>query len=289
MGNRFTFLFALMLFLTAFASNCAMASKIKKVSLAGHPYPPYYNEDGQGLIPELYQEIFKGHGVEFEFRILPIKRSVQELMSLEVDGLSPGDIFLTASERSEVYTKTFFSVGITWLFFKTNFSKRLISKSTPQVTNETIAIIVNSPFKDSYEKKGIHYTEVENPIQSIKMVKDNRVQFAEITQLSALFLLDKLYKKEGQKFQFLDKEVLPLGVSFLKKNIRAKKISAMIDQGLKRVMGNGKYIEVFEGYWGKGNIPKKILPEAIRKYGVEKVNIDLFYSYKRNAFGKIIK
>jgi ABC-type amino acid transport substrate-binding protein len=271
------------------ANNKSSLPPIKVVTIATHAYAPYYNKKGKGVIADIYQAIFTEMNIELKLKVLPIKRGVQELMMGKVDAFSPGAIFLTSKQKIDTVNDNIFNVMITWMSYWPTSEKNTKEKSLKEMKGERCGVIMNSPYLSVYNQFKINYIKTETPRQLVKMIKHNRVQHSEITLFSGLFLSYNLYPKETEKFHFQKRETLSLGLSFLKKSLRSKKVRAKIQQGFKQIIKAGTYIEILESYWGDNNIPREILPTQLKHLGKSEISKKLFHSYKRNSYGRIIR
>ncbi len=277
--------------LTLFISICnhvvAQANTQETITIAIHDYPPFNDKAGGGLVADIYRAAFSEVDMAIEFRVYPIKRGIQELLSGRVDAHSPGHAFIQGDNEKKINWTPTFTVFVVWAFYKPN-QKRIQFTNLTDLRGYRLGVITNSAKLEHYIQHGLDIYPVQTPEKLIKMTKAKRFDYFETASLSSYLLVKNTFPDEWSNFDSIPWDSVQASLAFLKDDPKSQHNKQLFDKGFDAIKRNGKYMQILETYWGKNNVPKDVLLDDLKQFGVEKVNAKLFHSYKRDENGKII-
>lgn len=258
------------------------------ITVAVHDYAPYYNHEAKGFLSDIYTESFKSQGITVEYLVLPIERGVIYFFSNKVDAHSPGNIFFNPEQLKQADCVKTFKIMACWHYYKP-LQKRINFTSLDDMRGYRLGIIYKSPYAPLYRSHQLTIFEVQRPAQLVKKVQAGRDNFFEATLFSGLVMINSIFPKEWDLFDYIAWDVSDGSLAFLKNNTKAQRLKKIFEKGFNQVKQNGTYIEILERYWGKNNIPKDILPDDLMPFGTEHFSIKTFQQYKRTEYGEIIQ
>lgn len=270
----------------AFVST-AMAKD--SMTIAVHDYAPYYNNDGKGMLIDLYQAICDDAKIDVTFKVLPVKRGIEYLFDSKVDAFSPGHIFMTPEQFNQVSIIKAFNVVGVFIYYDPGNKKAVVYNSVTNLKGSKVGVIQNSPWLPEYEQVGLPVEQIQTPELLVKMLYAGRFDFIETTLLAGFTITNGLYKNEVKNFDFVVHDVIECSVAFLKSNPKGMALMDKFNASFETIKKNGEYVRVLETYWGKNNIQKEALPDDLKKYGTDKASLDVFSTYNRNAWSKIVE
>ena len=104
--------FGLLLF-ASMLSNSAVP-----ITIAVSNYHPYNNEQGQGLVSDLYRAAFAEVDQPITIITTPIRRGVSMLLNGQIDALSSGNMFAQGAQRELITWTPTFKVTMASFFLK---------------------------------------------------------------------------------------------------------------------------------------------------------------------------
>ncbi|MBU0992017.1 MAG: transporter substrate-binding domain-containing protein [Proteobacteria bacterium] len=254
--------------------------------IAVHDYAPYYNNEGKGMMIDVYQAACDAAGIGVSFQVLPIKRAITYLFENKIDAFSPGHIFMSPEQVEQVsMVKTFNVVGV-FTYLNPGKTKN-VTNTISDLKGKKLAIVVNSPLLPIYQQNGLTYDEIQTPELLTKMLFAGRVEFAEGTLLTGLSLTNQLFKDRLKELDFLVITPIECSLAFNKANPRTQNLLQQFTKGFETIKKNGTYIKILESYWGKNNIQKEALPADLVQFGTDKTSPAIFSQYDREPWGKI--
>lgn len=258
------------------------------ITITGHQYAPYYNQNGEGLLPDIWKTVFAKVGVRVRVEILPIKRGIQMFFQNKYDALSPGKILLPEKKKAIVTEVKFFNVVPSWIYLENEKTKNFKYKDESSLRGFKLLAINSSPYKEIYQQHQLDFQLVETPKQMMKMLKVKRADFIELTFLSGQHMAYQLYKKAPEQLKFRRRDFIEGGLAFKKDNKRSIRLEKLFRKGLALAIKDGSFLKVLESYWGRKNVPKFALPKHLRYLGVKDYSSNKFFNTKRTSYGKII-
>lgn len=279
--NRIHFILCLILVLVPFIASA------ETVTVAVHDYAPYYNEEAKGFLSDIYTESFKTQGLTVEYQVLPIERGVIYFFSHKVDAHSPGNIFFTPDQLKLADCVKTFKIMACWHYYKP-LQQRIPFTSLDDMRGYRLGIIYKSPYAPLYRAHQLSIYEVQRPAQLVKKVQAGRDNFFEATLFSGLVLINSIFPEEWDNFDYIAWDVSDGSMAFLKNDPDSQRLKKIFEKGFNLVKQNGTYIDILERYWGKGNIPKEILPDDLMSFGTDNFSVQQFQQYRRTNYGEII-
>jgi len=232
------------------------------VRIATVPYPPYHQEN-DGLLNRLYTELFKSVGLKTEFIFAPIKRGEVSFLKNEVD-IFTSHVLIEPKHYGLITRMHMFNFAVALFYIKrpgVKFSK------LEELDGQRIGVILNTPYADLYKQHKIATSSSKDPSTLLEMTLFDRVMLFESTLLTGIINIQS--KSELKKFDYFVFDILESGPAIMKSHPKHDFLVKKLEQGFKNIKSNGKYIQILESYWGKGNIPKDVLPQDMKAHGVE--------------------
>ncbi len=275
--------FGLLLF-ASMLSNSAVP-----ITIAVSNYHPYNNEQGQGLVSDLYRAAFAEVDQPITIITTPIRRGVSMLLNGQIDALSSGNMFAQGAQRELITWTPTFKVTMASFFLKPGPHAPHPLTSLSDLRDYRVGSVVNSTALDLYALHNIEATQLQTPDQLLHMTQRSRLDYFNVTLLSGLLLIDKHYPDSWQQFDQHPWYTDDPGLSFLRGDTKALKLKARYEIGLAKIKENGRYLQILEAYWGKGNVPKLALPVELQPYGVDRIDPSRFHARNRDSSGKLIE
>lgn len=261
----------------------------EKIIISVHDYMPYYNAEGEGLMVEVYKDAFNRFGVDVDIQVLPIKRALSYLFENKVDAFSPGHIFMSEEMKNNAQWEDAFVVALVLFYYKPNLKKPFVYTALDDLKGYKLGVLVNTSLIPLYKEHNLEYYESQSPQRMLKMAKAGHVDFAVITLLTGMILIQQNYPDEVENFDYFVFKRLPCSFAVSKGNPNHTKTLSQFQKSLKDMKSDGTYIQHLERYWGKGNIPKVVLFEDLESLGLDHIDPAVFNQYPRNNWGRIIE
>ncbi len=285
--SRIIFL-SILLFLPFSHHIYAQEIGLEKIVITTDYYPPYYNKSGAGLGGDIYRAAFAEVGIVVEFKAFPINRALKVFLDGTVDAHSPGDLFIHGDDREKINWTTSFKVVAGWVFYVPN-QKRIELNTLADLKGYRLGTTIHSPNIETYRQYELDIHNVQTPLKLVKMTKAGRFDFFETSHLTNLLLVKSLFPNEWHNFDFVPSMLLGASLAFVKDNVKSQQFKQLYDKGFDIIKQNGKYLQIHEAYWGENNVPKDVLPDELKQFGVEQVDVKLFHSFNRDENGKILR
>lgn len=270
-----------------FAST--LSNSAVPITIAVSNYHPYNNEQGQGLVTDLYRAAFAEVDQPITIITTPIRRGVSMLLNGQIDALSSGNMFAQGAQKELITWTPTFKVTMASFFLRPGPHAPQSLTSLSDLRAYRVGSVVNSTALNLYLLHNIAVTQLQTPDQLLHMTQRGRLDYFNVTLLSGLLLIDKHYPASWQQFDQHPWYTVDPGLSFLKGDNEALKLQARYEIGLANIKKNGRYLQILEAYWGKGNVPKLALPVDLQRYGVERIDPSRFHALKRDSSGKLIE
>jgi polar amino acid transport system substrate-binding protein len=286
-------IFLITLLLLSVNGNCQTNGSMR---IAGCEYPPYHCKGSVGLATELIDVICNAVNLKSEVVILPFRRRNHLFLKMELDAHSPGKVHLQGDDVKETETVVFYYANICLIYYTPNLQdndlKTLGSfKDIRSLNHLRVGTIQKSGASSLFEKNGFNTDYAEDVPTLLKMLRKGRLDIISLIDITAMISISRLYDvAESVKFGMSEPILtIPLGIAFHKKHKQYGEMIGAFKKGLEIVKKDGSYIRVFEHYYGKENIPKNVLSEDMKSYGVNKTDMEKFMNHKRGACGEIIR
>lgn len=217
--------------------------------------PPFWSahmpDDGMGgeVLHAISQEI----GVKSVIKFFPLKRALIYLTSncVGTPELFPGKDFYAIIPIA-VCRLAFF-------YYKPHYEKEITYRGLDDIRGYTLGVMRGALDDVSFfEKNGINVVQLNSEESMIKMLKNGRIDLCGVIKLSGIYTINKLFPDDAENFSNFEIKgtVTPVAVMIDKHLPGGKELGEKYVNGLKRIIENGKYVEILEKYYGRGEIPQ---------------------------------
>lgn len=208
---------------------------------AENSWPPYSDEEGQGISTELIKAAFAKSGVVPSFQALPYARVLHDLDSGKIDGGFNVNRQSTTEEKYIFGDVPLFTVEAYWFFLPGTHQG---VKSFQDIPNKfRVGVIRDYEYGDEYENHRHRFNEIKVSQQSqiIRMLKQGRIDAGIMFEHEAEFNMRKMQLNSS----LFDKRFLnhrgDVYVAFSHKSPRARWMAQQLDKGLRELMQTGEY------------------------------------------------
>ncbi len=297
----------------------------ERIVIAVHDSPAYYNKQGRGMVVDLLREAFATQGYEVEISVMPVKRSIVELIQGRVDAYSPGRAHIPPDSIDRfTYVDVFKYISGVFKYSRegVDASSKSDSLSTPDpqpkpsydfsglphikgdidseqihrflarhgLVNKKLAALTSYNRSAALlQRAGIQLVQAQNPAQMVKIVLRRDIDLLGTTLINGLLLTQEIVPQQAHAFKFIPLALTTGGLAFRKDSDRGQHLARIASQGFATLIASGEYLRILESYWGKGNVPRVVLPEAIDHRGTEKFDRELFWQQRRDRHFRIVE
>ncbi|ATH06762.1 hypothetical protein BIY24_02040 [Halobacteriovorax marinus] len=205
-------------------------------------WPPYANEDGEGISSDIVIEAFKEVGVKVKLHVFPYSRIMEMTKRGELDGCynvtkdkSTHEEFIFGQQPILETTASYY-----------HLSNRPYKKGLK--SGDKVALMRGYQYGDDFESKKESYVEtrVNTQEQILKLILRDRVNVGILADGSANFHIKRLnledkIKKGAVHFK------LKVFLAFSKEKETSKRLAKLLDQGIEKLKSKGKYQELVKG------------------------------------------
>ncbi len=238
---------------------------------------PYYEGKDGGLFGEIYKAAFNAVDADIELQYYPIKRSIEYLFTNKADAFSPGALFIQGEALKKIIFVNIAKVSSIYVYYKPFHDEITL----PGILNErldyikakgyVLGMLVNNPLLETYKASNIKIYETQTFPSQIKMLQSKKFDLAVSDYFAATMEIAKVFPDEMQNFVYIDVPAYDVSLAFSKGNPNAQALFDRFTKGFNAIKANGTYMLIMEKYWGKGNVPQKVLVDDMKKNGIEKV------------------
>ncbi len=234
------------------------------IEITAFDYPPYMDEAArpQGLFIELVAAAFNAADVQVNFSFLPLKRSTSYVLSGKALG-QMGTIWnFPPAKHEQLDTVAIFYYQVVGFYLKDRLSDVSFSSLEDLRPYEIGTIRGSSDAAifalDPKLKVNIMPT-MANMFQAL--VQSKRYDLLFTVELSGLSYIQRHYPNDIDEWQMTHDAVQGLlaQVVFSKKYPDYQKYMHLLQQGLSAIIANGRYMEIFQRYYGDKPVPNTAL------------------------------
>ena len=205
-------------------------------------WPPYADENGEGISSTIVVEAFRQVGVKVKLHIYPYTRIMEMTKRGELDGC-----YNVARDK---VTNTEFIFGEEPILKTTASYYHPVGSEYKEklVPGDKVALMRGYQYGDEFERNRDRYdeTRVNTQEQILKLIERKRVNVGILADGSADFHikrlnLEKVVKKGAVHF---DLEVF---LAFSKENHKSKKLAELLDEGINKLKEKGIYKDLLVG------------------------------------------
>ncbi|MBF0508480.1 MAG: transporter substrate-binding domain-containing protein [Deltaproteobacteria bacterium] len=211
---------------------------------------PALPEDG--MAGEILHTISREINVRSVIRYIPIKRLRKDLKH---NHLGDPENFAGQEFSSFIVIAVFRS---SFFYYRPNHLQGIIYKTLADLKGYTLGVMRGALEDRSYfDKLGIKVEESNSETSLFKKLKNGRIDLCAVIEVSGIFTINKLFPLESPDFEKIEisKSVQPLAIMFDKDYPGGGELGRKYETGLDKIISDGKYKQILEKYYGKGNIP----------------------------------
>lgn len=204
-------------------------------------WPPYSDEQGQGISTHLIKAAFAKSGLTPTFQVLPYARVLHDLESGKIDGGYNVTRQTTTEDKYLFGDVPLLTVDAYWFFRPDTYTNIKRIEDIP--ARFRVGVIRDYEYGDIYENHRHRFTEVKVTQQSqiIRMLKQGRIDAAIMFEQEALHALKQMQWQDD----VFDKRFLnhqgDVYLAFSHKSPRARWLAEQLDKGLLMMQETGEY------------------------------------------------
>lgn len=264
MNRIFTSPFAVILVLVVtlsltLSSQLALSSP-PSINIATIDYPPLMGAK-EGLMTDIVREAFLTQSYQVNFTLVPMARISWSVIQSDSDA-AIGSIFWFKGEDTleQVKFSTIYYTGMHFFYRKAQFPQGINYQNLSDLNQYNIGYIQSGSMLNILHEAGIKPELVKDLATNSRKLKNERIDMFVATELGGLGAIKKLYPDQMNQFAMTPRPILDIigsgDIVFPNRNLHLKKIFAL---GLSAIKRNGHFVKLLEKYYGKGNIPAKLL------------------------------
>ncbi|MEH6823549.1 MAG: transporter substrate-binding domain-containing protein [Motiliproteus sp.] len=259
------------------------------VVIAIHDYAPYYNAKGQGLACDILRAAYESVGTEVRFVSFPARRAVVQLLYQQVDAFAAGNLLTHGPDRNLLNWVPLFKARTSWFYYRPRFENIPIPSQLIELRDYRLGVIVNSPFLDVYQRYSLNIVEIQTPYQLVQMARKGRIDFFEAAALTGFQMIRQVDRDSIKQYGLFTWATPVVALAFKKDFTRGQHFRGQLEEGIRIIKDNGRYLQILESYWGVGNVPANVMTEENPASTRNEIDFDKFHSQPRNSYGKILE
>jgi polar amino acid transport system substrate-binding protein len=217
--------------------------------------PPYYSPDLQddGMAGEIVHGIFSEIGIKSRIHYFPLKRLQTDLQN---NHLGDPDNFsgqrFSAIVPVALYRSAFF-------YYKPRHREGILYKKPEDLNGYTIGMIRGTLESRGYfDKNAIRVSEANNEEALFRLLKEGRIDLCGVIRGTGRYTVRKLFPNESENFVAIEipKSVRPVTIMIDGNHPNGAALGIKINEALRKMVKSGKYLQILEKYYGKGNLPQ---------------------------------
>lgn len=199
-------------------------------------WPPYANEDGEGISSDIVVKAFAEVGVKVKLHVFPYSRIMEMTKRGELDGCY--NVMRDRTTNSEFIfgSEPIIETTASYYHLKNSPYKEKLSKG------DKVALMRGYQYGDEFDENKSSYdeTRVNTQEQILKLILRNRVDVGILADGSAKFHLKRL-KLENAITKGAIHFKLKVFLAFSKSKERSEKLATLLDLGIKSLKEKGIY------------------------------------------------
>lgn len=219
--------------------------------------PPFWSKTLylDGMCGEMLHEISKEIGVKTVIEYQPTARMIERV---GYNLLGNPELFLSSHEFETIIPIAISRLAL--FYYKPHHIKGITHKRLEDLKGYTIGIMKGSLSHADisfFRMSGIEFEESYSKESLFKKLKLGRIDLCIVIELSGLLIINRLFSDEANKFTRLkiQRSITPITVMIDNNYPNGRQLGEKIKKGLEIIINNGKYHEIIEKYYGKGNVP----------------------------------
>ncbi|MES9972179.1 MAG: transporter substrate-binding domain-containing protein [Candidatus Thiodiazotropha sp.] len=235
--------------------------------------PPFWSEtlETDGMCGEILHEISNHIGVKSVIEYEPTTRIV-ERVGHNLLG-NPG-LFLSSHDFSSIIPIAVFRLAL--FYYEPHHNEGITFNRLEDLKGYTIGIIKGSLSNADiayFRESGVEFEESYSKESLFKKMMLGRIDLCIEIELSGLLILNRLFPDKADEFTRIElqRSITPITIMIDDSYPDGQRLGENITKGLEMIINNGKYQEILEKYYGKGNIPAdwfSLLEQYRQMYGL---------------------
>jgi polar amino acid transport system substrate-binding protein len=240
--------------LTQASETIASSLTLAPIEFGSSDTLPFFSPDlpEDGMAGEMLHAIFAEIGIKSRILYFPLKRLQRDLR-----GNHLGDpVNFTGQQFSAVIPIALYRAA--FFYYRPRHKEGIIYKNPEDLNGYTIGMIRGTlENKGYFEKKSIRIIEANNESSLFRQLKEGRIDLCGVIKEAGEFIVKKEYPDETDNFVPIEipKSLGPVTVMIDRNYTHGRELGVRVEEGLKEIMENGKYLQILEKYYGKGNVP----------------------------------
>jgi polar amino acid transport system substrate-binding protein len=248
---------------------CANAFSSEVIEVSSVNYPPLILDKvipgvGYGVGRDVVTEAFKAVGVDTQYDLLPMARSVWSVIEKK-HVANMGNIAWFKKQGSGHLVDSVDILIMQFFFFykKSRFPDGITYENLSDLKEYTIGNVRGSASARIIEKAKLNSELVSNIKSNFKKLHKGRIDFAVGIDITGWMLIKELFPESLEEFSVIKKPISKTNLSlvFLKDKVELK---AKFIKGMETIVRSGKYYKILENYYGEGRVPDAVLPKYIK-------------------------
>lgn len=280
----------------------------ENVSIVGHQYTPYQNQDQSGFQNELVKKAFNAVGITADINITPPFRTIKDFYDCKYAVCADGETLEdeTKNRELDVRKHVYWNVPIGLMYYKPNLTaseiKALESVTDFSQINPGYSILSYGGY-DPYSPKGFRGkvdSKSHSPEQTLMMIRGDRYKLGfEVLGVTPHYVINSDNPNDLKNWGFVNVWVfVPQYMAFKGKDPTGGHYEKKFLEGLKIIKKNGTYLDIYERLYGKNNIPRSAIDDPNEEITKEdrnrlvddaKFDMQKFLRQKRDTTGSIVE
>ncbi|MBW2607601.1 MAG: transporter substrate-binding domain-containing protein [Deltaproteobacteria bacterium] len=233
---------------------------LEKLEIFAYEYPPLATiaMSGGGLYAEIVLEALNEEKVESIITILPVRSLVKYnlIQDTAIAILGQGWNF-SEEQRKQLIVIPFCIITGEYVYYRSAHRQELTWEGKLDNLKGYTYGAQKGEDVTAYEKAGIGVV-YGNSVSLFKKLKAREIDFLSTPNICKEWLIKKYFPGESNNFATMKIPAweAPSAILFNKKHPEGESVAKKFMEGFEKIKQNGKYIEILEKYYGKGNIPK---------------------------------
>ncbi|MBW2607603.1 MAG: transporter substrate-binding domain-containing protein [Deltaproteobacteria bacterium] len=234
--------------------------------------PPFWSETlpQDGMCGEILHAISGEIDVKSVIEYLPMARVYDKYAG---NAVGNPEFFLPYHEYAAIIPIAFYRSAI--FYYKPHHQKEIIFNRLADLRGYVIGVQKGTITDKSYfDRAGIRFEESYSQESLFRKLTLGRIDLCIEIDLSGRLAIKRLFPKEVHNFGRVEisGSASPITIMIEKNFPKGEKLGRKYKEGLRKIVGNGKYREILEKYYDKGNIPRdwsKLLDRFGNMYYIE--------------------
>jgi polar amino acid transport system substrate-binding protein len=219
--------------------------EIMKLTGGHNPWPPYINEDGSGLVPDILEAAFTSQGIEFDVKIAPFSRMMLLVENQEID-LIVALWWTEQRHKTMLFSKPYFHNELAIVGQR---ESKMVFRGAQSLRFRSIAMIRGYAYHELLQN--IEHLRVINVLSlhaCLELVSKGRADFAIADALAFNYEVSTTPAYSELKLHYPILVSWPLHIGVSRTHPYAQEIISRFNLGLDTIRRNGVYDQILARY-----------------------------------------